>query len=180
MIIFQTASGSGGSLTLGGGLLADRDRISPTTFRNNTYIHRLNRTLQAEMRAISAYQTLGNQAYQAGSGASSIGTFGDKACVAHQAAGKQLVCLIIANRGVPEDRAALSLGLTRTFIQFCTAMPTKLFERATASTLITLERQLTHAYDRLIKEAPFRDVEALEVLRTETQRRVEELRILLS
>lgn len=176
MIIFQTAGGNSGSMTLGGGILADRDRVSATTFRNNTYIHRLNRTLQAEMRAISAYQSLDHGE----SGASVIGGMGDKAFTAHQAAGKQLVCLIIANRGVPEDRSALSLGLTRTFIQICSRVPTRLFERATASTLMTLERQLVHAYERLIKEAPTRDTCVLVDLLSLTERRVEELSQILS
>lgn len=175
MIIFQTAGGSSGGITLGGAILGDRDRASATTFRNNDYIHRLNRTLQAEMRAISAYQSLPHGS----GGASVIGDMGDKAFTAHQMAGKQLVCLIIASRGVPEDRSALSLGFTKTFIQICSAIPSRLFERATASTLLTLERQLVQSYLRLLKEAPARDAGILKDLRVLTERRAAELTAML-
>ena len=47
MIIFQTAGGGdAGAFGLKGGLLDARPPA--TTFRSNAYIHRLNRTLQAE------------------------------------------------------------------------------------------------------------------------------------
>lgn len=160
MIIFQTA-GSGGwagsSLSaLGRELLGEGP--AATTFRSNGYIHRLNRTLQAEMRAVSAYSA-GRDALHAKNGEE------------HGHAGKTLVRLIIANRGIPEDRTVLSLGLTRTWIGLCTRIPTKLFEKATAGTLLTLEAQLARRYRELLREAPARDVPELRDLLKKTERR---------
>lgn len=154
MIIFQTAGcGCAGGLELKPGLLADTDAHS-TTFRTNDYIHRLNRTLQAEMRALSAYTSLTEQRSPPM----------DSGVEAHHLAGRELVRLIIANRGVPEDRAALSLGITKRLIQFCTLVPTRLTERVTVTTLRQLERVLIAHYQKLLTIAPGRDRDDLEQL----------------
>jgi hypothetical protein len=156
MIILQTASGGdAGSINLDA-LLSDRRHAPSTTFRNNDYIHRLNRALQAEMRALAACRSL-------------LGRHPSVealhcAVTDHHFAGKELVRLVIANRGVPEDRAALSLGLTGTFIRVCSAIPVRIFERASFSTLVTLEKSLATVYAKLLVEAPLRDQEALDVL----------------
>jgi hypothetical protein len=167
MIIFQTASSDLTGLSLDASLLKS-DFVPATTFRNNAYIHRLNRTLQAEMRALSAYRSLTDRDASVGVPAERLIAHVE----GHQAAGKELVRLIIANRGVPEDRSALSFGLTRTLIHICSRVPVRLFERATLGTLATLEKQLVVSYRKLINEAPLRDVPVLEDLLTQTERRV--------
>src|SRR5262249_32611129 len=149
MIIFQTASGGDvGSLGLRRAL--SHAQVPATTFRHNAYIHRLNRTLQAEMRAVSAYRSASSKSASA--------RLLDDAETGHQESGKTLVRLIIANRGIPEDRSALSLGLTRTFIQLCTLVPTELSRRVTLGTLKQLEKNLIASYRKLLEAAPGRDV----------------------
>jgi hypothetical protein len=161
MIIFQTAgSGDLGSLGLRRALAGAP--VPATTFRNNAYIHRLNRTLQAEMRAVSAYRSSGDETGSA--------AFLDLAETGHQDSGKALVRLIIANRGIPEDRSALSLGLTRTFIQLCALMPPALTRRMTHGTLKQLEKSLIASYKKLLAAAPNRDVHVLEELLDKSER----------
>jgi hypothetical protein len=161
MIIFQTAGGDAGALGLKGGLLDARPPA--TTFRNNAYIHRLNRTLQAEMRAVSAYRTLKDRP-----------AF-DELAAGHQLAGKELVRLIIANRGIPEDRSALSLGLTRRFIHLCAALPSRLSGRVATSTLRQLERQLVVSYRKLMGLAPGCDLPILADLLKAAERQARKL-----
>lgn len=164
MIIFSTAGGGAGGFTVGRGLLGDAYQPTVTTFRNNSYIHRLNRTLQAEMRAIAAYR-----AYLKAPGAHGEGD-AEQALEAngaeHQAAGRELVRLIIANRGIPEDRSALGLGLTPAFIRIFS----RILARATLGTLEVLERRLVAQYRRLLKEAPQYDVAVLTELLKQTER----------
>lgn len=163
MIIFQTAGSSdAGSFRLNARLLGER-MPSTTTFRSNDYIHRLNRTLQAEMRAISAYRGLdGRQPEKVAL---------DAATACHQLAGKELVRLIIANRGIPEDRSTLSFGLTRTFIQICARVPAPLGERVTLTTLHKLEGGLVNSYKKLVDVAPKRDLVVLNHLLDKAVRR---------
>lgn len=166
MIIFSTAGGGAGGVIAGHGLLSDA-YPSATTFRHNGYIHRLNRTLQAEMRAIAAYR-----AYDSN----------DRELVAdgaeHQAAARELVRLIIANRGVPEDRSALDLGLTPALIRIFGRVPTRFFARATVGTLETIERRLVGQYRRLLSEAPQSDAAAIAELLRQTERHAEHLAVL--
>ncbi len=165
MIIFQTAGGGAGGFTVGTTTIPEAYQPHATTFRSDEYIHGLNRTLQAEMRALSAYR-----AYAKSEPTS------DHSLVMleeHQAASRELVRLIVLNRGVPEDRSALSLGLTRTFIQICAAFPSRLLERATLSTLSSLERHLVARYQKILKDAPARDAPALEELLRQTESRIE-------
>lgn len=167
MIIFQTAgSGDAGSFRLNARLLGDR-MPSATTFRSNDYIHRLNRTLQAEMRAISAYRGLNGREPDA------LELEAKAAC--HQLAGKELVRLIIANRGIPEDRSTLSLGLTKTFIQICNRVPSRLAERVTFTTLYKLECRLVGSYKKLVTVAPARDIAVLTHLLDRAERRSADL-----
>lgn len=157
MIIFQTAGGGdAGSFPLGG-LFSDSD-VPATTFRNNSYIHRLNRTLQAEMRAISAYKAAHRQL------ADESCDLLDKIIASHQSAGRELVNLIIFNRGIPEDRSTISIGLTRTIIGAWRAIPDPVATKATLSTLRSLERHLVSLYKRLKTEAPRRDLPVIEHL----------------
>jgi hypothetical protein len=166
MIIFQTAgSGDTSSFGLGRAPLG----APATTFRSNAYIHRLNRALQAEMRAVSAYRSLDAR------GAPVSGDFLDEAETGHQENGKALVRLIIANRGIPEDRSVLSLGLTRTFIQLCALVPSELSRRATQGTLRQLEKGLAGGYRKLLQAAPPRDAHVLEELLGSAERRAAEL-----
>lgn len=174
MIIFQMATtGEVSGFTVGGGLLSDY-QPSATTFRSDSYIHRLNRTLQAEMRAISACR-----AYVSGlntaKGEEQLAPVVEANGTEHQAAGRELVRLIIANRGIPDDRSALSLGLTKTFISLCGLVPARIFERASVGTLSSLERHLKQQYERLLKVAPARDVLILGDLARQAARRESEL-----
>jgi hypothetical protein len=164
MIIFSTAGGGVGGLTVGRGLLGAAGGPSVTTFRNNAYIHRLNRTLQAEMRAIAAYR-----AFMKGAEAEIEGVAANGG--EHQLAGRELVRLIIANRGIPEDRSALDLGLTPAFIRIFSGI----FARATLGTLEALERRLVEQYQKLRKEAPACDAGALAELERQTAKHLEVL-----
>ena len=161
MIIFQTAGcGCANGLKINAGIL-DRGSASATTFRSNDYIHRLNRTLQAEMRAVSAYASLLiNPQDHANFGLTAEN---------HQLASRELIRLIIANRGIPEDRAGISLGLTRSLIRLCTLVPTRLTDKVSLSTLRRIEQGLVVRYETLLKMAPTRDQEALLHLLAQTQ-----------
>ena len=165
MIIFQTAGGTG-SVGLEAGLLAGR-MPDCTTFRSNSYIHRLNRTLQAEMRVLSAYCGLGEHP--------TLGSDLATVTAGHQHAGRELVRLIIANRGIPEDKSALSFGLTKTLVQLCAAMPRGIAGRATRTTLVRLEQNLVTNYEKLLKVAPARDASSLAELLSQTKRHGETL-----
>lgn len=164
MIILQTMGGAGGGSGewVAGGLDAQC-----TTFRNNSYIHRLNRALQAELRLVSTYGGVLSKL-----DASHVF---HRYCDEHQRAAKDLVRLIISNHGIPEENSPLDLGLTRTFVQFCSAVPGRFLQRARETTLYQLERHQLHAFQRLLEEAPGRDVEALTALRKLTENRLETL-----
>ena len=168
MIIFQTAgSGNqvGAGLRLGAHLLGDLS-AQATTYQDNSYVHRLNRTLQAEIRAVSAYRSLG---------AKRTGRL-DESLAGHQAAGRELQRLIVANRGIPEDRPAVSLGLSKTVVRIFARVPTRFGERVTHRTLLRLETQLTARYRALLKLAPSRDFQALTEILKRTERNVADLK----
>ena len=161
MIIFQTAgSGCANGLKINAGIL-DRGSASATTFRSNDYIHRLNRTLQAEMRAMSAYSSLLTNPQDRANFA--------LAAENHQLASRELIRLIIANRGIPEDHVGIRVGLTRSLIRLCTLVPTRLTEKVSLSTLSRIELGLVARYQKLLKMAPARDQEALLHLLAQTQ-----------
>lgn len=154
MIILQTAGGGEVTSFPWDGLLKGRvDQAPATSFRNSDYIHKLNRTLQAEVRALSAYREVLSRHPEI--------KHLHQALTDHQNASSELVRLVIANRGVPEDKAALNLGLSRRFVQICSAIPVRFFERASLSTLRAMETNLASAYTRLADEAPMRDHEVL-------------------
>jgi len=160
MIIFQTAGCSyAGPVAYKSGLRAEAPGQA-TTFRSNDYIHRLNRTLQAEVRTLSAYLSLANHR--------SSTTIVEDGSAAHQLASRELVRMIISGRGVPEDRSTLSLGLTRRLVSLLKRMPAGIAERATTATLRQLERQLVAHYKQLIAIAPARDVDSLRELLDQT------------
>jgi len=157
MIIFQTAGG-GDAGSIGFGEIFSENNASATTFRSNAYIHRLNRTLQAEMRAVSAYKAALRQL--------EIDScqLADAAVPSHQSCAKDLINLIILNRGIPEDKTALSIGLTRTLITACRVIPDPVAFKATIGTLRGIERHLVSSYKKLIAEAPRRDLPFIENL----------------
>lgn len=155
MIILQTAgSGNSGSI-LGAGLLAPREQV--TTFRNNSYIHRLNRTLQSELRAVSAY----NHVFFVNREPDLF----QEASQVHQNCGKQLIRIIIANRGIPEEKSALSIGLTKHWFRMCASADQPFLERTALMTLNQIEKNLQINYDRLLREAPVSDIQLLEQLK---------------
>lgn len=154
MIILQTIGGGGGFSAgewVGGNLEAQC-----TTFRDNSYIHLLNRALQAELRLVSTYAGILTRL-------ESTHPF-HHYCSDHQRAAKDLVRLVISNHGIPEENSALNLGLTKTFVQLCSAIPGRLLLEARRKTLVQLERHQVHSYQRLLIEAPGRDVEDLNAL----------------
>jgi hypothetical protein len=157
MIIFQTAGG-GDAGSIGFGDMFSDTNAKATTFRTNAYIHRLNRTLQAEMRAISGYKAALRQLEI------DACKLADDAVPMHQSCAKDLINLIILNRGIPEDKTALSIGLTRTFITACRAIPDPVAFKATIGTLRGIERHLVSSYKKLIEEAPRRDLPFIEEL----------------
>lgn len=157
MIIFQTAGGGDAGSFGFSGIFSDTG-VPATTFRNNAYIHRLNRTLQAEMRAVSAYLAARGQLLQ-----TEDDLVGSTVPI-HQSSGKELINLIIYNRGIPEDRTAISIGLTKTFIKACSVIPEPVARKATLGTLSGIERQLISSYKKLRREAPRRDLQVIDQL----------------
>ena len=157
MIILQTASGGDAGRMNLEALLHNRRHAPATTFRNDGYIHQLNRALQREMRTLAAC----HRQLTAYPGLETL----QQAITDHHMARQELIRLVIVNHGVPEDKTALSLGLTGTFIRVCSAIPVRWFERVSFSTLVALEKNLAAAYRRLLKQAPLRDQETLETLR---------------
>ncbi|TWW09796.1 hypothetical protein E3A20_10760 [Planctomyces bekefii] len=154
MIILQTAgSGNASGMGVGRGLLADLGG-QVTTFEENDYIHKLNRTLQAEMHAVAAYRSLSSRP----------DTDSLSAQESHQRAGRELVRLIIENRGIPEDRAALSFGLAPRLIRLVVKVPSRFTDRMTLGTLSRVELQLIASYRKLMELAPSRDMQVLQEL----------------
>lgn len=156
MIIFQTAGG-GDASSIGFGAIFSETGAPATTFRTNSYIHRLNRTLQAEKRAVSGYNAARRQL-------GLLGELADTAISMHQASAKELIHLIIANRGIPEDKTIISIGLTRTFITACRVIPDPVALKATLGTLQGIERHLVFSYKKLKNQAPRRDLAILDEL----------------
>jgi len=171
MIIFQTACGSATSnLRLGRSLLVSTGTPQSTTFRSNAYIHRLNRTLQAEMRALSACHSAAGR-IRAPRETDLLGFVSH-----HQAAGRELVRLIIAHRGLPEERAPLSLDmLTRTLLRLCSKAPSRLAGRVTLGTLSQVEAHLGRCYLRLLDLAPEQDAPLIASLHERAQRHLAQL-----
>jgi hypothetical protein len=166
MIILQTAgSGESGGI-LGSNLLAN-NLDQTTTFRNNSYIHRLNRTLQAELRAVSAYDCASDLQEDSDTYAQAYTT--------HQNCGKQLVRIIIANRGIPEEKSSLSFGLTRRWVRLCASIDLPILAQTAKLTLTQIERNLQSNYDRLLMEAPVTDIALLEQLKRASQKQLERL-----
>lgn len=154
MVILQTVNGSNTGSTDIAAVLRRRSCKAPyTTFHNSEYIHRLNRTLQAEMRALTGCRRLLNRQPAVAALHQAISD--------HDFAARELVRLVIANRGVPEDKSTLSFGLTKTLIGVCSAIPVRLFAKASFSTLVVLEKNLAHRYTRLLAAAPLRDQEMI-------------------
>jgi len=127
-----------------------------TTFRNNSYIHCLNRTLQSELRLKATYAGLTPHDHP-----SNYTSLQDK----HHANSQKLIRLIILNRGIPEESAPFSVGLSRKLGQFCKNIPQALGQSATKLTVQQLLTNLKHNYDRLILEAPYKDLETIKALR---------------
>ncbi len=152
MIILHTATNPNinVNIKLTGRLLSG---VPPTTFRNNSYIQRLNRTLQAELRTITAYSGVIRT--------TPAKTIYDKSCESHQRNGRQLVKLIVQNRGIPDDHSPLSSGLTEKWVKICSYLSPSLRQKTTNLTLEQLEQHLLVNYNSLIAEAPLRDAELL-------------------
>ena len=169
MIILQTAGGDDASGVAGfaGSLFGTDAGFQATTFRSNDYIHRLNRTLQTELRAVCAYQAVRP-------GVKAIDC--DHAVEEHQYSARQIVRLVVANRGIPEDHAPLTTSLTTTVFRLCGALPTSMGQVATISALVTLEKSLFDSYSKLLDQAPPADAELLDLLAKRTGRRIEGLR----
>ena len=111
MIIFHAAGNEISGSTFSTAFIG-AGRTAPTTFRNNSYIHKLNRTLQAELRTVSAYSgVIKNQNNKPADYS--------RTCQAHQKSGRQLVKLIIQNRGLPDDNPSISIGLTESWVKLC-------------------------------------------------------------
>ena len=165
MIILQTAGSGESSGILGSGLLNPLDQT--TTFRNNSYIHRLNRTLQAELRAVSAYDSASEMHGDSD-------TFSE-AYTSHQYCGKQLIRIIIANRGIPEEKSSLSFGLTSRWVRLCSSIDFPLLAQTAKLTLTQIERNLQSNYDRLLLEAPVTDIALLEQLKRASQKQLDRL-----
>jgi len=138
-----------------------RLKSNVTMFRDNSYLDRLNRTLQSELLAISTYNGVSprNQKRKQL----------EPTQEAHKEAGKLLVNLIVSNQGIPDEDAALGVGFTTKVVGVCSAIPSKMFERATFSTLSRIEKGLVHNYDKLLEDAPARDIAMLKHLRDSTK-----------
>lgn len=167
MIIFQTASGSNGGGIIHAGLF---DKVTCTTFKSSEYIHNLNRTLQSEMRAIATYQN---------SSASGEPNCSDKAAE-HQHCARELVRIIIANRGIPEDATVLKNALLPPLVKAYKAFPDQLQKQMLLRTLLQIEKRLHSKYESLIDQAPSRDRLDIRALANKSELRIEEISKLLS
>ena len=163
MIIFQTVGGFSARGALVPGALLGTGEPPATTFRSNAYIHRLNRTLQAEHRANGAYASLKLPRHRSGA----VGREGPKLARMgsdHQQATRDLVRLIVANRGIPEDRSALAVPIARGIIGVCNLVPSRLAQQASLRTLRQIEQRLATSYRELIAMAPGADIPLLTAL----------------
>jgi hypothetical protein len=173
MIILQTAGGGGAGLLGPGAGVLEGGLGRSTTFRDNDYIHRLNRALQAEMRAVSAWGRVASGKTRGAAELDGEHWRHEASAVAeeHQRAGRELVRLIVANRGIPEDKTALPIAVAPAVVGLLRAMPAAVAAPAERRTLALVEARLAQGYQRLLREAPTADRLALAALLDGTQRR---------
>ncbi len=141
MVIFQIASSSHVGSFRRKGVLWLGHVPSSTTFRDSPYINELNRVLKHEIEACAIYSKL----------VLSVGLD------CHQIAARELVRLIVAHRGVPDDHGGFTLSLARRFLGICDVAPSGVAKLITSTTLRQFELKLVERYDHLISIAPISD-----------------------
>lgn len=177
MVLIHAASGNqnGGAFGLTGSSFLQLTGIpvrSATTLNDNQYVQRLNDLLQQELAAVNCYARL-DQSTLVQQTTLPIDTFHGE----HRDASLQVERLVLANRGIPAERAASTASsLSRSMIEFCRALPVSGSRRVMIGQLIHFENQLERRYDRCTNEAPNRDLSVLKLLKTRCQRRAETLR----
>lgn len=128
-----------------------RGRAVPhsTLFENNSYIRMLNKLLQLELGSIELYRRCSEYL-----GMENVETIIE----AHRQQAKNLVNLIVFNRGVPEERGftlSPEIGMLAHSVgrQFGAGWA----HRTSIMTCLHLERMLQRKYQSAIKEAPYTD-----------------------
>ncbi len=158
MVILQVASSSH---TVGGYRRKTIFWPAPaTTFRDSPYIHALNRALKDEIEACAIYAQLMRLDPVAIHARVDVATGFEN----HQGAGKELIKLIIAHRGLPDDQGSFSLGLARRILRICDVAPVGVSRRLSATTIKQMELRLINRYEELLALAPQSDIAILEDL----------------
>ena len=132
-------------------------REKASTFRNSPWIDALNEAIRRDLAAVEIYSLLIRSAnFDANS-------FIDE----HAQASRKLAVLVIARRGVPEDRPATAMaGLNKAILHICSLMPGEINQRFSRSRLAGLEKQLCLMYAALASNAPSEDRDTLDLLGT--------------
>lgn len=154
MYMLQTTTGEGGYGSIG--ILGSEVLGLPgsaETYEDSPYIRRLNALLAKELAAVDVYskfehdQSLAQLKYHE----------------AHQEAGRLLVRLVVANRGLPADRAqGMASSITLVVLEVCGVLPlTGASRRLLLRQLTRLETQLSDDYASLHPAAPLGDAEVL-------------------
>lgn len=82
----------------------------------------------------------------------------DKLRSSHQFCAKYLRDLIIENRGIPDERANLSIfELSNLAAKICSHLPSPICEKTFTQTSLQSEKSLKHRYRSLLKLAPLKD-----------------------
>ena len=171
MMMLQTSSsGSGGSGTGPGGVSISgvKSRFlgmpsTTATFNDSQYVQLLKGLLRQELAGICCYQKFIHSTY--------ITTleFADQ----HKVASQQIERLILANRGIPADRAASAASsFSRAILEVCRAIPGDGPRKLVASQFASFELQLLTRYMEILKDAPVGDAEVLRLFKSRCERRL--------
>lgn len=138
-----------------------RELIEPfpsvTTFNDSEYVQRLNVALQLETLAVKVYSQLQKLDEPAAM---------ERSCL-HQHSSRQIIRMVIAQRGVPEERPTSLLTLIQAAaLQAVELMPSNVQKRLLGRMGVRLARQLKRTYLNLIPIAPPQDVETIRDLMT--------------
>jgi|GEM_PF-2025742 len=172
MMMLQTTSGGvgggAGQVTLAG----IRSRLfgipdTTVTFNDNAYVQALNILLQQELAGISCYRKFSKATFLAA----------PQFCDEHKDASLHLERLVIANRGIPADRAASAASsFPRAILEVCWAIPGEGARRLTLTQFSHFEQQLVQRYDAILPDSPVGDAEVLRLLRDRCTRRLDSLK----
>ncbi len=134
--------------------LPNRRSISyASLFENNHYIRLLNQLLQLELGSIELYAGCRHELSDCQL---------ENLAEAHRKQAKNLVNMIINNRGIPLKKGfAFSSELSLMAFRIGRHLPLSVARRACLSSCIQLEKSMRRRYHQALAEAPYRDRELL-------------------